>query len=169
MRSAENQTPTWLRFQQLDSASEETATSSSQGRVTRIQILQISSRLQDFQRFHKNPQLYSKQTQVARLPVQWMPSPQYPLQYRKPILLLGLQDNPGHREEVPKVFPHQGLDCRIDLLRIQGFLRVQTLVFQKGRCCDICQNDTIDKIELFPSIVMSSVETNSCNNIQLFS
>ena len=36
-------------------------------------------------------------------------------------------------------------------------------------CCDMGQNDTIDKIELFPSIVMSSVETNSCNNIQLFS
>ena len=31
MRSAENPTPTWLRFQQLDSASGETATSSNQG------------------------------------------------------------------------------------------------------------------------------------------
>ena len=43
MRSAENPTPTWLRFQLLDSASEETATSSSQGKVTRIQFLQIPS------------------------------------------------------------------------------------------------------------------------------
>ena len=35
MRNAENPTPTWLRFQQLDSASGETATSSSQGKVSK--------------------------------------------------------------------------------------------------------------------------------------
>ena len=36
--------------------------------------------LQDFQRFHKNPQCSSNQQfQVAKLPVQWMPFPQYPL------------------------------------------------------------------------------------------
>ena len=68
MRSAENPTPTWLRFQLLDSASGETATSSSQGKVTRIQFLQIPSRLQDFQIFHKKPQCSSNQQfQVAKL------------------------------------------------------------------------------------------------------
>ena len=40
---SENPTPTWLRFQQLDSASEETATSSSQGRVGKIPILHTLS------------------------------------------------------------------------------------------------------------------------------
>ena len=40
----------------------------------------ISSRLQHSQRFLKNPQhSSSKQLQVAKLPVQWMPFPQYPL------------------------------------------------------------------------------------------
>ena len=57
VRSAENPTPTWFRFQQLDSASEETATSSSLGRPTRIQFLQIPSQLQIFQRFLKNPSI----------------------------------------------------------------------------------------------------------------
>ena len=84
MRSAENPTPTWLRFQLLDSASGETATSSSQGRPTRIQILQIPSQQQVFQRFHKSLQCSnSQQFQVAKLPVQWMPFPHYPLRCRK--------------------------------------------------------------------------------------
>ena len=37
-----------------------------------------------------------------------------------------------------------------------------------GTCCDMGQNDTIDKIELNPSIVLSSESANSRNNIQLF-
>ena len=37
MRSTKNPTPTWLRFQPLDSASEETATSLSQGKATELQ------------------------------------------------------------------------------------------------------------------------------------
>ena len=36
-------------------------------------------------------------------------------------------------------------------------------------CCDMGQNDTIGKIELFPSIVLSSEKTNCKNDIQLFS
>ena len=119
MRTAENPTPTWFRFQQLDSASEETATSSSQGRPTRIQFLQIPSRLQIFQRFLKNHQhSSSKQLQVAKLPVQWMPFPQYPLRCRIGILFLELQelpDNPGHPEEVPKEFHPQDLDYKNDI------------------------------------------------------
>ena len=116
MRSAENPTPTWFRFQQLDSASGETATSSSQGRPTRIQFLQIPSRLQIFQRFLKNLQhSSSKQLQVAKLPVQWMPFPQYPLRSRIEILLQELQDNPGHPEEVPKEFHPQDLDYKSDI------------------------------------------------------
>ena len=116
VRSAENPTPTWLKFQPLDSASGETATSSSQGKVTRIQFLQIPSPLQDFQRFHKNPQYSnSQQFQVAKLPVQWMPLPQYPLRYRKEILLLELPDNQGYPGEAPKEFHPQDLDYRSDI------------------------------------------------------
>ena len=37
-----------------------------------------------------------------------------------------------------------------------------------GTCCDIGQNDTIGKIELNPSIVLSSDNTNCKNDIQLF-
>ena len=44
--------------------------------------------------------------------------------------------------------------------------------FRKGdvaiRCCDMGQNDTIGKIELNPSIVLSSDNTNCKNDIQLF-
>ena len=113
MRSAENQTPTWLRFQQLDSASGETATSSSQGKASRNQFLQISSQLQYFQGFLKNLQhSSSQQFQVAKLPVQWMPFPQYPLRSRMEILLQELLDNPGHPEEVPKEFHPRGLDYK---------------------------------------------------------
>ena len=85
------------------------------GRPTRIQFLQIPSRLQIFQRFLKNLQYSSKQLQVAKLPVQWMPFPQYPLRCRIGILFLELQelpDNPGHPEEVPKEFHLQDLDYK---------------------------------------------------------
>ena len=116
MRSAENPTPTWLRFQQLDSASGETATSSNLDRPTRIQFLQIPYRLQDFQRFLKNPQCSS--SQVAQLPVQWMPFPQYPLRSRMEFLLQELQGLPDileHPEEAPKEFHPQGLDYKSDI------------------------------------------------------
>ena len=107
----------WFRFQQLDSASEETATSSSLDRPSRIQFLQIPNQLQDFQRFHKKPQCSS--SQVAKLPVQWMPFPQYPLQSRMEILLQELQGLPDileYPEEVPKEFHPQGLDYKSDIL-----------------------------------------------------
>ena len=109
VRNAENPTPTWLKFQQLDSALEETATSSSQGRVKRNPILQTLSWLQDSHRFHKNLQSSSKQLQVAKLPVQWMPFPQYPQHCRIRILHLG---NPEHPLRPPKEFHPQGLDCQ---------------------------------------------------------
>ena len=38
----------------------------------------------------------------------------------------------------------------------------------QGHCCDMGQNDTIGKIELKPSIVLSSDNTNCKNDIQLF-
>ena len=38
----------------------------------------------------------------------------------------------------------------------------------QSRCCDMGQNDTIGKIELNPSIVLSSDNTNCKNDIQLF-
>ena len=116
MRSAKNPTPTWLRFQQLDSASGETATSSSQGKASRNQFLQSSSQLQDFQKFHKNPQSSSSQQfQVAKLPVQWMPFPQYPLRCRIEILLLRLLDNPEYPGEVPKEFHPRDLCYRSNI------------------------------------------------------
>ena len=37
-----------------------------------------------------------------------------------------------------------------------------------GGCCDTAQNDTIGKIELFPSIVLSSRVTNYKNDIHRF-
>ena len=43
--------------------------------------------------------------------------------------------------------------------------RVQTSLFQKGR---LLRYDTIGKIELIPSIVLSSDNTNYKNDIQLF-
>ena len=133
MRSKENPTPTWLRFQQLDSASEEIATSSSQGKASRNQFLQSSSRLQDFQRFLKIPQHSSNQQfQVAKLPVQWMPFPQYPLRGRMEILLQELLDNPEYPGEVPKEFHPQGLDCRSDILRVQTFFVYGHSHFRKG-------------------------------------
>ena len=109
----------------------------------------------------ESPVPSSQQFQVAQLPVQWKPFPQYPLQCRKKILHLELPDNPGHPEEVPKEFHPRDLDYRNDI-------RIQTSLFQKGRCCDMGQNNTINKIELNPSFVLSSHETNYKNDIQLF-
>ena len=56
--------------------------------------------------------------QVAKLPVQWMPFPQYPLRSRMEILLQelqGLLDNPERPEEAPKEFHPQGLDYKSDI------------------------------------------------------
>ena len=81
-----------------------------QGKASRNQFLQSSSRLQDFQRFLKNPQYSSSQQfQVAKLPVQWMPFPQYPLRSRMEILLQEFLDNPEYPGEVPKEFHPQDL------------------------------------------------------------
>ena len=95
---------------------EKTATSSNLGSPTRIQFLQIPYRLQDSQRFLRNLQYSS--SQVAQLPVQWMPFPQYPLRSRMEILFLELQelqDNPGHPEEAIKEFHPQGSDSKSDI------------------------------------------------------
>ena len=126
-------TPTWFRFQQLDSASEETATSSNQDKASRNQFLQNSSRLQYFQRFLKNPQhSSSQQFQVAKLPVQWMPFPQYPLWSRMEILLQELPDILEYPEEVPKEFHPQGLDCRSNILRTRHSFVYRHPYFRKG-------------------------------------
>ena len=42
------------------------------------------------------------------------------------------------------------------------------LVNFPSKCCDMGQNDTIGKIELNPSFILSSDETNCKNDIQLF-
>ena len=162
VRSAENPTPTWLRFQLLDSASGETATSSNPGRPTRIQFLQIPYRLQDFQRFLKNPQCSS--SQVAKLPVQWMPFPQYPLRSRMKILLQELQrllDNHEHPEEAPKEFHPQGLDYKNDI-SCTDILISEREMLRYGSEWHYRQN----RIKSF--IVLSSDNTNCKNDIQLF-
>ena len=43
------------------------------------------------------------------------------------------------------------------------------LVNQTNQCCDMDQSDTVGKIELIPSFVLSSKCANSRNDIQLFS
>ena len=64
----------------------------------------------------KNPQhSSSQQFQVAKLPVQWMPFPQYPLRSRMEILLQELLDILEYPEEVPKEFHPQGLDYKSDI------------------------------------------------------
>ena len=165
MKSAENPTPSWFRFQQLDSASEETATSSSLGRPSRIQFLQIPNRLQDFQRFLKIPQhSSSQQFQVAKLPVQWMPFPQYPFEAEWKFYSKNFKDSQTSSSIQKK---YQRNSSRKAWTTRVTF-RVQTSLFQKGRCCDMGQNDTIGKIELNPSIILSSDNTNCKNDIQLF-
>ena len=47
-------------------------------------------------------------------------------------------------------------------------LGVFDLSSTSSTCCDMGQNDTIGKIELNPSIVLSSDNTNCKNDIQLF-
>ena len=161
-----NPTPTWLRFQQLDSASGETATSSNLGRPTRIQFLQIPSRLQDFQRFLKKPQCSSNQqfqSSPATSTVDAIPH-STPFEAEWKFYSKNFKDSQTsssiqkkyQRNSTPKAWT-----TRVTF-------RVQTFLFQKGRCCDMGQNDTIHKIELNPSIVLSSENTNCKNDIQLF-
>ena len=88
--------------------------------------------------------------------------PQYPLRSRMKILLQELLDILEYPEEVPKEFHPQDLDYRSDILR------VQTLLFHKGRCCDMGQNDTIGKIELKIIFRLAVGISNSKNDIQLF-
>ena len=62
----------------------------------------------------------SKQFQVAKLPVQWMPFPQYPQQRRTGILHPRL---PGHHPESTKEFHLQGLDYKNDISSCTYFLQ----------------------------------------------
>ena len=60
----------------------------------------------------------NQQFQVAQLPVQWMPFPQYPLRSRMKILLQELQGLPDilmYPEETAKEFHPQDLDCKSDI------------------------------------------------------
>ena len=73
--------------------------------------------------------------------------------------------NPGYPEEVPKEFHPRDLDYRSDIPCTDN-LHVETFLFQKGRCCNMGQNDTIGKIELNLSFILSSDNTNCKNDIQ---
>ena len=54
------------------------------------------------------------------------------------------------------------------LLRIKWKFEL-TVHFKHGICCDMGQNDTIGKIELIPSSVLSENNTNYKNDIHKFS
>ena len=60
---------------------------------------------------------------------------------------------------------NKGLDVHVPVssANVIDFNSLQGLI-----CCDMGQNDTIGKIELNPSFVLSSDETNCKNDIQLF-
>ena len=107
------------------------------------------------------------QQQVAKLPVQWMPFPQYPLRCRIGILFLELQDNPGHPEEVPKEFHPQDLDYRSDILQTNIHSCTDILISQR-EMLRYGQNDTIGKIELKIIFRLAVGISNSRNDIQLF-
>ena len=47
-----------------------------------------------------------------------------------------------------------------------GNMITKHLIGKRTRCCDMGQNDTIGKIELKPSFILSSEETNCKNDIQ---
>ena len=57
--------------------------------------------------------------------------------------------------------------CTLSLLFFFSAHHVSSSVLT-AHCCDMGQNDTIGKIELKPSIVLSSDNTNCKNDIQLF-
>ena len=52
------------------------------------------------------------------------------------------------------------------LATVKEFLLLPQMNLQDGKCCDMGQNDTIGKIELNPSFVLSSDNTNCKNDIQ---
>ena len=69
-----------------------------------------------------------------------------------------LQDNPGRPEEAIKEFHPQGSDSKSDISC--------TDILSSER--EMLRYDTIGRIELIPSIVLSSDNTNYKNIIQLF-
>ena len=68
------------------------------------------------------------------------------------------KDIPEYPEEAIKEFTPKAWTARVTF-------RVQTSLFQKG---EMLRYDTIGKIELIPSIVLSSDNTKYKNDIQLF-
>ena len=59
-------------------------------------------------------------------------------------------------------------NCSVPNLRRKNTTKLSSFTSRSSVCCDIGQNDTIGKIELNPSIVLSSDNTNCKNDIQLF-
>ena len=65
--------------------------------------------------------------------------------------------------------PSRGLGFIPNILNsINPNQQPQGNVVPQGNCCDMDQSDTISKIELNPSIILSSKSANSRNDIQLF-
>ena len=96
--------------------------------------------------------------------------PTVPPSIQKEILLQELLDNPSiqkyQRNSTPETYVTEVIFFVYRHSLCTDILRVQTFSFQKGRCCDIGQNDTIGKIELNPSFILSSDNTNYKNDIQ---
>ena len=60
-----------------------------------------------------------------------------------------------------------GLMCSCSAVIIMGGVDASPARATHPHCCDMSQNDTIGKIELKPSFVLSSDNTNYKNDIQL--
>ena len=57
---------------------------------------------------------------------------------------------------------------RVYFTRFQDLSPICSKAVEHVLCCDMDQSDTIGKIELIPSIVLSSDNTDCKNDIQLF-
>ena len=69
-----------------------------------------------------------------------------------------------HPAEMHSYFDHVSDNDHNDhVWNLQNLLTIATFLVE---CCDMGQNDTIGKIELNPSFVLSSKSANSRNDIQ---
>ena len=69
------------------------------------------------------------------------------------------------RRTIVRVFHKR---TKLAILTLLSTLYYIQVIIYSFLCCDMGQNDTIGKIELNPSFVLSSDETNCKNDIQLF-
>ena len=154
MKSAENPTPTWLRFQQLDSASGETATSSNLGRPTRIQFSTDPLPTTGLPEIPQEPPVFQQPSSPATSTVDAI-SHSTPFEAEWKFYSKNSKTSPSIQK---KQFHPQGLDYKSDISC------TDVLISER----EMLRYDTIGKIELNPSFVLSSDNTNYKNDIQLF-